>query len=139
MEHAFSFCNAAVMPGWICLAAAPTWRHTRKLVFGGVCVNAVFYVVMFATTKFEMSVASLSSLQGIRELFQGADAPLHMAAWLHYLAFDLLVGLLEAEDGVKNGVPRAVVAPCLGLTLMAGPVGALSYGIARQLFASKIK
>ena len=47
--------------------------------------------------------------------------------WTHYLAFDLFVGLWIARDADDKGVGRLVQLPFLFLTLMAGPIGLLSW------------
>lgn len=43
--------------------------------------------------------------------------------WIHYLAFDLLVGSWEARDARDRGVPHVFVVPCLILTLSLWPGG----------------
>ena len=55
--------------------------------------------------------------------------PVLLAGWVHYLAFDLLIGRWIAFDAVKKGISQWFVAPCLFLTLMAGPVGFLLYSV----------
>jgi hypothetical protein len=54
-----------------------------------------------------------------------------LAGWIHYLAFDLFVGAWESRDAQRLGISPILVAPCLFLTLMAGPVGLLLYAILR--------
>jgi hypothetical protein len=61
----------------------------------------------------------------VAQLF--ADPWLLLAGWLHYLAFDLLVGTWEARDSIERGVPRWILVPCLFLTFMFGPAGWLAY------------
>lgn len=56
-----------------------------------------------------------------------------LAAWLHYLAFDFLVGAWIVEDASALGVQHILVAPCLALTFVAGPVGLLAYLLLRSL------
>ena len=50
-----------------------------------------------------------------------------LAGWVHYLAFDLLVGTWEREEAAAIGLSRWLLLPCLGLTLMFGPVGWLLF------------
>ena len=50
-----------------------------------------------------------------------------VAAWLHYLIFDLFVGAWEVRDAARRGVPHLWVAPCLLLTFLFGPLGLLAY------------
>jgi hypothetical protein len=50
-----------------------------------------------------------------------------LAGWIHYLAFDLLVGSWEARDAHDRGVRHLLVVPCLILTFLFGPIGWLIY------------
>jgi hypothetical protein len=65
------------------------------------------------------------SLAQVQVLFN-VDALL-LAGWVHYLAFDLFVGIWEVSDSRKAGLPQLLVVPCLILTLMAGPAGLALY------------
>jgi hypothetical protein len=87
-------------------------------LFGGAYVAIVVAV-------FPRAEGSFSTLAGVTQLF--ANPWLLFAGWLHYLAFDLLIGTWEARDSVERGVPRWQLVPCLFLTLMFGPAGWLAY------------
>jgi hypothetical protein len=50
-----------------------------------------------------------------------------LAGWIHYLAFDLLVGGWEARDSRERGIRHWFVVPCLMLTFLLGPAGWLLY------------
>ena len=50
-----------------------------------------------------------------------------LAGWVHYLAFDLLIGTWEVRDSRERGVPHLLVVPCLILTFLLGPAGWLLY------------
>lgn len=56
----------------------------------------------------------MGSVEDIAHLFQ--DPAIMAAGWLHYLAFDLFMG-----------IPHVFVVPCLVLTFGAGPIGWLAY------------
>ena len=56
-----------------------------------------------------------------------ADPWLLLAGWIHYLAFDLLVGAWEARDARERGIPHLFVVPSLILTFLFGPAGWLLY------------
>jgi hypothetical protein len=77
---------------------------------------------------------NFSTLAGVSALF--ANPWLLLAGWLHYLAFDLLIGTWEARDSVARGVPRWLLIPCLFLTLMFGPMGWLLYMAIRTFSGS---
>ena len=54
-----------------------------------------------------------------------------VAAWIHYLVFDLFVGASEVRDAERLGIRHRYVVPCLAATLFFGPVGLACYLILR--------
>jgi hypothetical protein len=75
------------------------------------------------------------SIGGIRALFM-SDAGI-VIGWTHYLAFDLFVGLWIARDADAKGFGRLAQLPVLFLTLMAGPIGLLTWLAVREPRARK--
>jgi len=61
------------------------------------------------------------SIAEVRALF--AHDHVLVAGWVHYLAFDLMVGALLAERMDRAGIHRLVQAPTLLATFMFGPAG----------------
>ena len=125
-----SVANAVSVLCWILLAILPDRRWVTRTVTG-TAVPALFAVTYVAIVVAVLPGAngSFSTLAGVIELF--ANPWLVLAGWLHYLAFDLLIGTWEARDSVEHGVPRWALVPCLFLTLMFGPAGWLAYRIVR--------
>lgn len=126
LELLFTLANAAVMPGWILLAVAPRWRPGTTLVAPVLlpALMALLYLGLLVTQP-AAEGGGMSSLAGVKALFT-SDGVL-LLGWVHYLCFDLVVGSWEVRDAQRHGVPHLLVVPCLGLTLMLGPVGFLSY------------
>jgi hypothetical protein len=60
-----------------------------------------------------------STLPDVATLFSNPWALL--AGWIHYLAFDLLIGTWETRDAREHGVPPLWLVPCLVLTFLFGP------------------
>ena len=58
-----------------------------------------------------------------------------LAGWLHYLAFDLLIGRWEVRDAQQRGIPHLLVIPCLALTFLFGPAGWLLYRVVQKTAA----
>ncbi len=56
-----------------------------------------------------------------------------LAGWIHYLAFDLLVGVLVAEQNEKIGIPGLLMLPVYGATFLFGPAGFLLFQALRTL------
>lgn len=71
------------------------------------------------------------SLAGVARLF--ADPLLLLAGWVHYLAFDLLVGAWIAEEVPRRGLPRWLLVPALPLTFLFGPLGLLAFALGAWL------
>ena len=125
-EQVFSVTNAIAVLSWLMLAALPGRRWVTDIVTGKAVPMffAVLYVGIVATT-FGGAEGSFSTLGGVATLF--ANPWLLLAGWLHYLAFDLLIGTWEALDARARGVPHLLLVPCLFMTFMFGPAGWLLY------------
>jgi hypothetical protein len=135
-DQIFSIANPLAVLGWILLALFPGRRSVTRAV-AGTALPAVFAAayVAIAIAVFPRANGSFSTLAGVGELF--TNQWLLLAGWLHYLAFDLLIGAWEARDSVERGIPRWALVPCLFLTLMFGPAGWLAYWIVRLRHSPK--
>lgn len=132
----FAVANFVALCGWLLLIALPGKTSVTQLISGVVipAVFAVVYTVMIAI-HFGGSEGGFSSLPDVARLF--SNPWLLLAGWLHYLAFDLLIGSWEVRDARERGVPHLLVVPCLILTFLFGPAGWLLYlGIRTQVRSS---
>jgi hypothetical protein len=132
-EQLFSLCGLLAVAGWILLIATP--RSPRAMTIAGTvipgalsCIYLILFVFHAADTR-----GGFSSLAAVAELF--SNQWLLLAGWVHYLAFDLFVGTWETRDAVGCGISRWLVAPCLLLTFLFGPIGWLAYSIVRSTHA----
>ncbi len=131
-EQIFQTANLLALSGWIFLAVLPNWKHTGKIVSGGiVTLLAVIYLFLITTNLQAFSNGGFGSLAQVSSLFQNQN--LLLAGWIHYLAFDLFTGLWMTRDSKTLGLSRWLILPCLFLTFMFGPVGWLAYGILRTV------
>jgi hypothetical protein len=131
-QRVFSIANSVALVSWIMLAILPrrpwvTRVVTTKLVPG---LFAILYTAI-AASLFWRSPGGFSTLASVGILF--SSPWLLLAGWIHYLAFDLLIGSWELEDSREHGIPHLMVVPCLLLTLMFGPAGWLLYRIVRSV------
>lgn len=131
-DTVFLVCNNGVLPAWLLLALAPSWRWTERIVHAAwiPLLLAVVYAGAFGLAPAPEG-AGFGSLEGVMTLFTSPFAVL--AGWVHYLAFDLFVGAWEVRDARRRGVPHWMVLPCLLLTLMLGPLGLALYLVLRAL------
>ncbi len=130
-----------VLPAWILLVTVPQSSITRQFVKLGVAVNAFFYVALLPALFFDprgnLSVPDFGSWNGIMHVFKTGSQGGLLAAWVHYLAFDLYIGWLIAQDGVSNRIPRVIMVLPILATLMAGPTGLAIHLIVRGIFGAR--
>jgi hypothetical protein len=129
-EQLFQAVNLLAMAAWVLLAAVPRQEWVTRVI-SGVAVPALLAVVYIALIVTQWGgPGGFSTLAGVAQLF--SNPWLLLAGWVHYLAFDLLVGTWEVTDARARGVPHALVLPCLVLTFLFGPAGWLLYqGVSR--------
>ena len=129
IDAVFSACNLVAMAGWVLLLAAP--RHRLAMRIAGTAIPLVLagvYSALFVLHASESS-GGFSSLAGVAQLF--GNHWLLLAGWVHYLSFDLFIGAWETRDALTRRVPRLLLAPCLVMTFMLGPIGLLCYHLVR--------
>lgn len=135
-EEIFSVANLVAMLGWLILIVAPRWVLTRKVVLSGAValLLSTAYLILIVLF-FGESEGGFGSLADVMKLFTNEWTVL--AGWIHYLAFDLFVGVWEVKDAQSKNIPHWFVVPCLILTFLLGPIGFLLYSILRAFFAGK--
>jgi hypothetical protein len=133
-DQLFSIVNAIAAIGWILLMLWPR-KHWTIAVTGSAIpiLMATIYVAIVATV-WAGSSGSFSSLAGVSLLF--SNPWLLLAGWVHYLAFDLLIGVWEVHDAHEHGIHRLLIVPCLLLTFLFGPAGWLLYLTIRRTHRS---
>lgn len=143
-ETIFSVANGWATIGWLALVLAPRKPAVLALIlYLGVFLLCLAYAVLMGGLMLgwidggaAQEGAGFTSLAGVMALFSGKAGV--MVGWLHYLAFDLFVGMWIARDADQKGFSRWLQAPILLLTLMAGPVGLLIWLIVRDRRARKL-
>jgi hypothetical protein len=98
----FSIANGVALIAWVLLALFPRRRAVRDVLVGtGVpVVLAVLYTAIIAV-MFGSSEGGFSTLTDVATLF--GNPWLLLAGWIHYLAFDLLIGRWEVRDAQQRG------------------------------------
>jgi hypothetical protein len=133
-ELLFSIANYVALLGWALLIVIPAARVTRVLVIG-LAIPLLLAALYVALIVFYIGQAEggFGSLIDVALLFQHPH--ILLAGWVHYLCFDLLIGVWENYDGLRNGIPRWIVAPCQILTFFLGPAGLLAYVLIRTIYS----
>ena len=127
-DLAFQLSSTLALLGWVALALSPAsarwsrgvWRIVGRLL---PLALAVVYVVLLVGPK--PAGGGFGSIDEVQALFSSRRAL--AAGWVHYLAFDLFVGVWIAERAAALKLPHWQVLPLLLLTFLFGPVGYLSF------------
>jgi hypothetical protein len=123
--------NGVALVGWIVLAITPyRFMLARPVITCIALLMAVLYVVLF-TQVVGKGPGGFTSLPQVNLLF--TQPGVMLAGWVHYLAFDILVGLWEREEGRRIGVNRVLLIVCLFFTMMIGPAGWLLFMLVRAI------
>ncbi|MFZ9449312.1 MAG: ABA4-like family protein [Alphaproteobacteria bacterium] len=129
-EAAFSAANSLALAGWVALLASPRFPRAAQAVAGAAIplLLSIAYagIILASWTRAE---GGFGSLADVMRLF---DSPLvALAGWIHYLAFDLLVGAAIARSAREEAIAFALVVPCLVLAFLFGPAGFLAFSALR--------
>jgi len=132
-DQIFSIVNLVALLSWVLLALFPGRRVVTDTIAGTAvpAALAAAYAVIIASA-WSSSSGGFSSLPAVAALF--TNPWMLLAGWIHYLAFDLLIGTWQVHDARERGVPHAFVLPCLALTFLFGPAGWLLYRGVRAPF-----
>lgn len=124
--QAFSIANAVALLCWILLLLLPRYPILLAVLrYGIISAFAVVYTGVVAFFFFRIEGGGFNTLQEVKNLM-AADAGA-FAGWVHYLAFDLFVGLWIAENADRIKLHRVLQIPILFATFMFGPLGLLSF------------
>lgn len=126
LDALFQSAGALAVTGWLALALAPL-AHRAATLYAGLALPAVLSAGYTALILVFWSGAEggFDNLASVMRLF---DSPgVALAGWVHYLAFDLVVGASITRTARAEGIPHLLLLPCLGLTFLFGPVGFLLF------------
>ena len=123
----FSLANMIAMPMWVLMIVLPKWKTTRFLIDFKIIplLLSVVYAIYIIQAMRIGGGMDFGSLTSVMALFTEENAVL--AGWVHYLAFDLLVGMWMLDQNKTLKIHQLIMAPCLLGTFMLGPVGFLVF------------
>ena len=138
LDTVFAIANTWILPGWLLLLFAPSWKYTGRIVFYlFIGALAIAYAWLLLTDIGSFDPEAGSTLANISKAF--GDPRVALIGWVHYLAFDMLAGLVIALDARRVGVNRFLMAVPLFLTLMTGPFGLLVYVLVRFAYTRSLR
>lgn len=123
----FSIVGMLALPMWALLIFLPKWKVTRFLIDHKIIpiILSVVYAIYITIAIIDGGMMDFGSLKSVMQLFTVENAVL--AGWIHYLAFDLLVGMWIVNQNRSLQIHPVILAPCLLGTFLFGPVGFLVF------------
>lgn len=123
-DDMFGLASMAALPGWAILILAPRRWPLLNMVPALIIplALAALYTGLILT-HFSAAGGGFGTIAQVRQLFM--SDPALVAGWVHYLAFDLMIGAAMAARLDRIGVGRLLQAPILISIFMFGPVGVL--------------
>lgn len=126
LDALFSVANTVALLAWVALITMPRWALLRRTIHLVVVLGfCLLYAVLIQVYFFRVPSGGYSTLGAVQQLFTSREVAL--AGWVHYLAFDLFVGLWIAQRADGMGLSRWLQAPVLATTFMFGPIGLLLF------------
>ncbi len=143
-ELIFKVANTGVLPFWVLLALAPrNIMVVRGIFLMGTGLLALAYSVLIIALLGGFvdgggsTGSDFTSLAGVQALFDSKGGA--TIGWIHYLAFDLFVGIWVARNADRHGISRIVQVAILFFVLMAGPLGLILYLATRAILGKKLE
>lgn len=136
-SEVFSIVGMMAMPMWILLIFLPKWKVTRFFIdYKIIPIALAFIYAIYIVKAIQIGgMMDFGSLKSVMTLFTEENAVL--AGWVHYLAFDLLVGMWIVNQNKELKIHPIIIAPCLFGTFMFGPVGFLVFMSIRAIKLKK--
>lgn len=126
LDRLFELANLVALTGWVALLASPLLPRASQ-VYAGLAVPAALATLYaaLALAFWGSTSGGFGSLKEVAGLFSAPQ--ILLAGWVHYLAFDLMVGAWEVRRARAEAIPFLLVVPCLVLTFLFGPAGFLVF------------
>ncbi len=131
LDLPFKLANIFAMSGWLVLMCLPSWQYTETLVlYVSFILVALLYIYLLQKAVRSKPEAGsdkpgFGNLRGVLALLKNPTGAL--AAWVHILAFDLMMGLYIHVEGAAANISHWYLLPCYFFTLMFGPIGVLMF------------
>lgn len=131
-ELLFSIAGIVAMAGWLLLLVSPVipkWSDRIAGTFLPVVLSLGY--VMLVVVPSADGGGGFATLADVMNLFSHEQTAL--AGWVHFLAFDLFIGAWVCRTARSEGVSFWLVAPCLPLVFLLGPLGLLAFQAIRAV------
>ena len=135
----FNATNTVALIAWCALVLFPSRRLLTILcgcVVPTLLASCYFLIIVWKFAENGPPPEDVMTINGLRSVF--SDDWVFVAAWTHYLCFDLFVGAWIARDAVRIRMPAFIRTASLILTFLSGPIGFLLYMTARTLLQRSV-
>jgi hypothetical protein len=129
-DSLFLVANPVAVMGWLALALsplAPRWFIPVGGIFVPLVLSGGYTSIVLA--HWASGQGGFDSLGSVEQLFE--NRWLLLAGWVHYLAFDLLLGAGQVRTPRREGISHLALLPCLLTTFIFGPAGYLLFQFLR--------
>lgn len=139
----FAITNSYAFLIWLILAFAPRREATMMgLFYAGVGLLACSYVAITIPLMTGMidggsaAAPEFTTLAGVQQMLSSPGGA--TIGWIHFLAFDLFVGIWVARNADKYGFARWLQIPILLFVFLLGPLGLVLYLLLRFTRHNKV-
>lgn len=118
-EVLFSAASLLAMSAWLALLTSPLipkWSERYAGLFVPILLSALYVSLAFLPNTHGGGFGSLAE---VGQLFTNPSSLL--AGWVHFLAFDLLIGAWVCRKAREEGIRFWFVVPALPMTFFYGP------------------
>ena len=137
-EILFSLFSMVAMLGWLILILLPRrWAWLNQMPALWIPLGLSLGYSLLIGLYFFQAEGGFDTLANVQRLFTHPMAVL--AGWVHYLAFDLLLGCWIARKADALGISRLIQAPILLATFMFGPLGFLLFMLLKGMNNAGLK
>lgn len=126
----FQIANPIALAGWLALVLSPVAPRVLGML-GGVLIPLLLSggYTAIVLAHWASGQGGFDSLSAVEQLFESRW--LLLAGWVHYLAFDLLLGAWQVRTARREGIAHLALLPCLLATFLFGPAGYLLFQFLR--------
>ena len=139
MEIYFGIFNLFALIPWLLMICFPDHKIT------GICIYRQIPVVMLCSIYFVLFIIQILGPNNISVDFMDFNSVkqafsndlVMLLGWVHYLAFDLFIGIYIFENMKQQLKMRLSLRMILTITLFLGPIGYLIFALIFQFISEK--
>jgi hypothetical protein len=130
VETLFSLSSTLALAGWLTLLGSRFFPVLAQRI-SGIAIPLLLSVAYagLVLAFWRNAAGGFDTLDNVMRLFTSREIAL--AGWIHYLAFDLLIGAWIVRTAEREAIAFLLIVPCLALTFLFGPVGYLAFSALR--------